>query len=633
MDFKKSLKDVVALVIICTVFAAALAATNMLTKDGIADKRYQKELEAYYSAMPEGAEFDQDSNMDLTKYANLPASVLEVKKENNGMGYAVKVEVKGYGPGMIVIVGVSPDGIVYGATCPQSNETNGVEKTYGDKFKDLDMDGVNGVDVVAGSTMTTSAYKSAIVDAINAATIVGGGRTEEQKFADALNDALPAGNGEFEKLVLLAAVDGIDAIYEAANGEGYVCVIGTNSKGIFIGVDKDGNVVGDHTDEHKALAEAAIASVKANETVDIDLTPYQDNAIIRDLVNYVKKTGTGTYLVEIKTTGQYDSTTPIVLMVVIDANNCIVNIQTVSYGDNENPGNAQLADGKYNVSFVGKDQTGAGAVDTVAGVTFTTTAYKNAINNAFNVVALLKGGDDVDFRTEEEKFADAISEALPEANGEFTKYFKVEVIEGVDTIYVADNGAGYVCVFGTDSTGTFIGVGADGVALGENENNAIAEAAIAKVLASDVVDVDLTEFNASTADKETRKLFKKVKSVQKTASGNYIITITCDGFGKNGDHYAGPSGKSFIIKICISADGTILDVVTVEEYETPTIGGVLLQDGSYNSNFIGKDQAGAGSVDLVADCTLTTEGFRNGVLNAYEAMAIIVNSTNEGGTN
>ena len=40
-----------------------------------------------------------------------------------------------------------------------------------------------------------------------------------------------------------------------------------------------------------------------------------------------------------------------------------------------------------------------------------------------------------------------------------------------------------------------------------------------------------------------------------------------------------------------------------------------------------------GGVDLIAECTLTTEGFKTGVLNAFEAMAIIVNSTNEGGTN
>ena len=49
-----------------------------------------------------------------------------------------------------------------------------------------------------------------------------------------------------------------------------------------------------------------------------------------------------------------------------------------------------------------------------------------------------------------EILADNLNAALPAGEGKFTKYFRVEIIEGVDSIYVADNGAGYVCVIGTD---------------------------------------------------------------------------------------------------------------------------------------------------------------------------------------
>ena len=625
MNFKKSLKDVLVLFIICVVFAAALAGTNMLTANKIEEKRYQQKLEAYYTVMPDGALFDESSDLDIGKYNGLPASVKGAKKENNGMGFAIEVETKGYASGMIIIVGISPDGIVYGASCSQSNETNGVEKSYGNKFENLDIDGVNGVDIIAGSTMTTNAYKGAIVDALDAATIIGGGRTEEQKYNDAISEALPAANGEFTKVVLLAEVDGIDAIYEANNGEGYVCVIGTNSKGVFIGVDKDGNVVGEHTDEHKTLAEAAIASVKANETVDVDLTPYADNETIKNFVNSVKKTGTGNYVIEIKTSGQYTADTPIVLLVVIDANGCIVNIQTVSHNETPALGGVQLEDGNYNSNFIGKDQAGAGEVDIVAGTTITTSAYKN---DAFNVYALLQGGD-VDFRTEEEKYADAISEALPDANGEFTKYFKVEAIEGFDAIYVADNGEGYVCVIGTDSTGIFIGVDKNGTVVGEHtdENKTLAESVVYIISATEIEEIDISEYKASD-DRNISRKFKKVLSVHKTSTGNYVIVMSCDGFGVNGDHYYGPSGNPFTIKVAISADGKILDAITVEESETPAIGGAQLQDGKFNSNFIGKDESGAGEVDIVADCTLTTEAFKKGVLGAFSVITIL-----EGGTN
>ncbi len=610
MDIKKSLKDVLVLFLICVIFGAALAATNMLTADTIAEKRYQQKLEAYYAVMPDDAVFDESSDVDITKYAGLPATVKGAKKENNGLGYAIEVETKGYGSGMVIIVGVSPDGIIYGATCSQSNETNGVEKSYGDNFKNLDMEGVGGVDLIAGSTMTTNAYRNAVVDAINAATIIGGGRTEEQKYNDAINEALPAGNGEFTKVVLLAAVEGIDAIYEATNGEGYVCVIGTNSKGVFIGVDKDGNVVGNHTDEHKALAEAAIASVKANVTVDVDLSQYADNAVIRDRVNYVKKTATGTYMIEIKTTGNWDKNNPIVLLVIIDANKQIVNIQTVSYGADETPGDVQLQDGAFNTSFIGKNDVEAGAVDTVAGVTYTTTAYKNAVLDAFNVYTLLQGGD-VDFRTEEEKFQDALEAALPEGGEEFEKVVLLSAIEGIDSVYEATNGAGYVCVIGTDSTGVFIGVNAEGVAVGEvsAEHKALAEAAIASIKANEAVDVDLSEYADNTL------IANSVNSVKKTGTGTYMIEIKTTG---NYD-----KDNPIVLLIVIDANKQIVNIQTVSYGANETPGDAQLQDGKFNTSFIGKDETAAGDVDTVAGVTYTTTAYKNAVLNAFSVVKIL----------
>ena len=622
MDIKKSLKDVLVLFLICVIFGAALAATNMLTADTIAEKRYQQKLEAYYAVMPDGALFDESSDVDITKYAGLPATVKGAKKENNGLGYAIEVETKGYGSGMVIIVGVSPDGIIYGATCSQSNETNGVEKSYGDNFKNLDMEGASGVDLIGGSTMTTGAYRNAVVDALNAATIIGGGRTEEQKYNDAISEALPAGNGEFTKVVLLAAVEGIDAIYEATNGEGYVCVIGTNSKGVFIGVDKDGNVVGDHTDEHKALAEAAIASVKANATVDVDLSQYADNEVIKNYVNYVKKTGTGNYVIEIKTTGQYTPETPIVLLVVIDANGCIVNIQTVSHAETDSLGGVQLQDGKYNTNFVGKDQAGAGAVDTVAGTTVTTTAFKNAINNAFNVYALLQGGD-VDFRTEEEKFQDAIEAALPEANDQFTKYFRVEAVEGFDSIYEATNGAGYVCVIGTDSTGVFIGVDKNGVVVGDvsAEHKALAEAAVAIISASVVEELDISALQNSE-DREVVKIFRNIKSAHKTASGNFIFEI------KTNIGYGG----EIVMKVVISKDGDVLDIQVVSHNETPSFGGVKLEGDYYYGVFGGLDETESNGVDfdvIKNGATVTSNAVKQTVTRCFSAATILSGGSTE----
>ena len=612
MDFKKSLKDVVVLVVICAVFASVLAAVNSVTAPIIADRLEQAANEAYIAVMPGAQGFE---NVDLSGYT-LPSTVVEAKKEKSGMGFAVKLSAKGYATGMIIIVGVDANGVVTGATCISSGETWGLEKTFGNEVVGTDVNTI--VDVQAGATsLTINGYRSAVKDAINAAAILSGQevdiRTEEEKFQDALEAALPEGGEAFTKLVLLVTLDGIDAVYQADNGKGYVCVIGKDSTGTFIGVDANGKAVGDNA--LNAKAEAAIETVKANEAVDVDLTPYMGNSLIANSVKSVKKTASGTYLIEIKTTGNYDSTTPIVINVVIDASGKILDAQTVSYGANETPGDGQLQDGKFNTSFIGKTETEAGDVDTVAGVTFTTTAYKNAILNAFNVVKIL-GGEDVDTRTEEEKFADALAEALPGSDA-FTKVFLVEVVDGFDAIYKANNGAGYVCVIGTDSTGTFVGVDANGAASGESEHNAKAEAAVALIKSTTLTEIDFAQYKESE-DREIKRVFRQINSIHKTATGNYVIEIKATGYGST----------PMVIKVSVSADGTVIDNIAISNSETANIGGVQLADGKFNANFIGKNETEAGDVDTVGSVTGTTDAYKTAILRVFTAITTI-----EGGTN
>ena len=627
MDIKKSLKDVIVLVVICAVFATVLAAVNSITAPIIAERLEAAANEAYMAVMPDAKGF---KDVDISG-KNLYPTVKEVKEETSGMGYAIKLETKGYDKGMIIIVGVTTDGVVTGATCIDSNETNGDEKSYGNNFVGKDLAGAGAVDLISGSTMTTTAYRSAILDAINTVAILGGAqidtRPEEVKFQAALEEALPGGK-VFTKVVLLSALEGIDAVYEAEDGKGYVCLIGTDSTGIFLGVDADGKAVGEMSAEHKALAEAAIASVKANVAVDVDLTPYMDNSLIANYVNYVKKTGAGTFMIEIKTSGNYTADTPIVVLVVIDADGKVVDAQTVSHAETPSPGGMQLEDGKFNANFIGKDEAGAGEVDTVSGATFTTTAYKNAILNAFNVVKIL-GGEDVDTRTEEEKFQDALEAALP-GSEEFTKYFKVEIIEGIDSVYEAANGAGYVCVIGTDSTGTFIGVDANGVAVGEvsDEHKALAEAAVAKIAATELTDVDITEYKNSE-DRNVKRAFRSIVSVQKTATGNYVFEATADGFGTSGEH--GASGEKIYFKVSISSEGKIIDLCVTKHGETPSFGGDKLENGYYGEIFIDKDQAGSDEVDfdvIKNGATVTSNGLKKSILYCFIGFTAI-----EGGAN
>ena len=222
---KKSVTSTLVLVAICAVMAILLALTNSITAPIIKQNQEAAANEALLEVMPGGEGFEK---MDLSAY-ELPATVTEVYKEKNG-GYVVTLTTAGYGSGFVIMCGVSADGTVTGTVCLASTETLGYEKTFGSNFIGKDAAGVEATDTVSGATKTTQAYKNAVKDALNTAIILGGGsvdlRDEAQILNDNLSAALPAAEGKFTKLFIAEVIEGIDAVYTADNGKGYVFVIG-----------------------------------------------------------------------------------------------------------------------------------------------------------------------------------------------------------------------------------------------------------------------------------------------------------------------------------------------------------------------------------------------------------------------
>ena len=392
MDIKKSLKDVVVLVAICVVFATVLAAVNSITAPIIAEQLAGAANQAYEAVMPDAEGFE---DVDLSAYS-LPATVKEAKRETSGKGFAIKLETKGYGTGMVLIVGVATDGTVTGATCVTSTETNGDEKTYGGNFAGKDKDGVLSVELIAGSTLTTSAYRGAVVDAINAATILGGGsadiRDEAQILSDNLNAALGLEGAEFTNVFMVEIVDGTEKVYSENSGKGYVTLV----DGKYVGVDADGNAVKvidaetnevtEGVDELKTTATAAVAIVAATELTDLDISEFVNSSdrnikkIFRSITS-ICKTGSGTYVIVANVTGYASD---MIVKTAISADGVIINTTCVS--SNETNG----AEKTYGENFIGKSEEQANGVDTVSGSTMTTDAYKRAIANSFSAIAIIE---------------------------------------------------------------------------------------------------------------------------------------------------------------------------------------------------------------------------------------------------
>ncbi len=389
---KKQIKSVISLFAICAVIAIILALTNALTAPTIQKNEEAAANAALLDVLPTGEDFQK---VDLSAHQNIPATVKEAYSEKNG-GYVFKLETTGYSAGMIIMCGVNADGTVSGAICLSSGETLGYEKTYGDMLKGKDASTVDTVNTTSGATKTTSAYRAAVKDALNAFINLNGGnadiRTEEEILADNLAAALPSAEGKFTLGFITEELSGVNELYVAENGSGFVYVCGES----FVGVDANGAIVSsDISSDLKATVEGAVAKMAASKLTAIDLTQYQD---LPTSVYEASKTDSGNFILSLKAMGYgihgswEASGEPIKLKVVITPEGKLITCQTIYQNETDGVGSV-CAEPKFYNQFEGKTQNECNAVDTVSGATVTTSGYRAAVLEAFTAVEILKGGN------------------------------------------------------------------------------------------------------------------------------------------------------------------------------------------------------------------------------------------------
>lgn len=265
----------------------------------------------------------------------------------------------------------------------------------------------------------------------------------------------------------------------------------------------------------------------------------------------------------------------------------------------------------FGENFAGKNSEEVAAVDTISGATKTTAAYRNAVKDAINAATILGGGS-VDIRSEEEILADNLAGALPAGEGKFTKRFLTEVIEGIDAVYMADNGKGAVCVIGEQ----FIGIDENGaVVSGADADLAANISALMEILNASVeTELDLTAY---------AELPSALVSATKTATGNYVLDMKGAGYGINGgDEYHPASGEYIYIRVSMTKDGKIIDCLTVSQEETPNFGSACAEEEFYGQ-FVGKTEADYEDIDAIAGATLTTNGYKKAILRAFESVKIL----------
>ncbi len=258
-----------------------------------------------------------------------------------------------------------------------------------------------------------------------------------------------------------------------------------------------------------------------------------------------------------------------------------------------------------------KDKTIADidSVETIAGATKTTAAYKSAVKDAINTATILGGGS-VDIRSEEEILNDNLSTALPTGEGKFTLVFVAENLNNVDAVYSADNGKGYVFVSGenfiaTDETGTVVSN------VSEDVRN-IMEANAKLVINSKSTEIDISGYT---------DISSSVEKAYKTETGNYIFEIKASGYGINGNEYV-RSNEYIKIKVAVSTDGTVLSCLTVSQSESAGYGDACALP-SYYSQYSGKTAETIADVDAITGATITSDGYKSAVLKALETVKIL----------
>ena len=159
MKLKEVLKPALILCVICLLATAALAGTNMLTADTIAQQKVITEQESRKQVLPDADSFEEADGYAIGKTGSDVA------------GYVFVTSAKGY----------DAEGQVTGVVILEQNETPGLganaeKESFRDQFKQAVPEngftvtkstaGEGEISAMTGATITTTAVTNAVNDAI-----------------------------------------------------------------------------------------------------------------------------------------------------------------------------------------------------------------------------------------------------------------------------------------------------------------------------------------------------------------------------------------------------------------------------------------------------------------------------------
>ncbi len=168
---KKTILPIFVLSAICVTAALVLSGANALTKDKIKENALKKEQASLVEVLPDATIFDE---LDINKYS-LPKTVKSAYRESADRGYVLimATATEYSAEDMTVSVGIYTDGTVAGVSLTNYKESKDFGKTtYPEKFLGTTKDTYGKVDITAGVTVSSNAFKGLIGDALLAAETI-----------------------------------------------------------------------------------------------------------------------------------------------------------------------------------------------------------------------------------------------------------------------------------------------------------------------------------------------------------------------------------------------------------------------------------------------------------------------------
>ncbi len=416
---KTMIRSILALTVICIVVSAVLGVVNHFTAPLIAENQKKEENAALLIVMPDANGFEE---VDLSDLPN-GSSVKAVYRESTGQGYVFRMEVTGYQPGLTVMCGIKADGSISGVRTLSCNETAGYglkateewyTAQYTGQFSDL-----SGVGDISGATLTSKAYRRAIMDAFSAFAAYSGVQmtlTEDQLIAQ----ALPDGKNPSQAVITSSLPDQITAVFTFENNAGYVFRINIEETVLYLAVDPSMREIGRaFSDAQKAdsVSEEALHQIlsDASEVQQELLLPYmrkvmpQAESFVRLAQNFdtvlsgtvstqyngdteisaqvvsVYQTDAG-YVFLTKAKGQHEG---LYILCGIGADGAITGSTVYAHQETAGLGD-QIAEKEYTDRYIGRTDD---AVTDISGATVSSSAFRLSVQSAFAAYRMITRGE------------------------------------------------------------------------------------------------------------------------------------------------------------------------------------------------------------------------------------------------